>query len=83
MMIKDLSVSLEIDGHAVRGGTDQTIIQGNIAGGATAIGGANGSLGVTTFAVAANNQANFAGQSYVSNPTVVALLGSTATSWSF
>jgi hypothetical protein len=78
MMIKDLCVSKEIDGHAVRGGTDQFIGQANIAGGASAMGAGMGSLGVTTFAVAANNQSNAALQGYVSSPTVVSLLGSFA-----
>jgi hypothetical protein len=82
MMIKDLSLCNEIDGHAVIGGTEQTIGQFNAAGGATAIGGGIGSFGTTTFAVSANSQANLAGQTYVSSPTVVALLGSVAGSFS-
>jgi hypothetical protein len=83
MMINDLSLSVEIDGQAVRGGTDQTILQGNVAGGATAVGTGVGSFGTTTFAVSANNQANYASQTYVNSPTVVALLGSSAAAFSF
>jgi hypothetical protein len=79
MMIKNLSVSKELDAeamHTLCGGLQDTV-QGNASGSATAIG-LNGGIGNTTLALVAPTQTNVNAPSFVNEPVAVAIAGSTA-----
>jgi len=76
MMIKDLSVSKEIDGQAVRGGFMDTTQQNN-SGSAYAIS-ANRGIGSTAVAVVSPYQLNFNAPSFTNQPVAVGIAGSNA-----
>jgi hypothetical protein len=73
MMIKDLSVSKEIDGQAVRGGFQDTTQQNN-SGSAYAFS-ANSGIGSTAVALVAPNQLNFNAPSFTNQPVAVGIAG--------
>ena len=80
MMIKDLSVSNELDGKAMSalcGGLQDTA-QGNVSGSAGAIANGAGSIGTTAVSVVAPQQVNMNAPTFLNQPVAVALLGSTA-----
>ena len=76
LMIKDLSASKELDRQAmsaVRGGF-QDSLQGNLSGGALAVG-SNGGIGNATLAIAAPTQYNVNAPSFVNQPVAVGIAG--------
>ena len=76
MMIKNLSVSQELDAEAMAtlsGGLQDTV-QGNSAGGALAIG-SNGGIGNTTLALVAPTQYNVNAPSFTNEPVAVGIDG--------
>jgi hypothetical protein len=79
MMIKNLSVSQELDAEAMAtlcGGLQDTL-QANGSGSANAIG-VNGGIGNTTLAIAAPVQTNVNAPTFVNEPVAVAIAGSAA-----
>ena len=76
MMIKDLSVSKEIDGQAVRGGFLDTM-QGNLSGSAYAASTSTG-IGSTAVALVASTQTNLNAPSFTNQPVALGIAGSTA-----
>ena len=79
MMIKNLSVSKELDAAAMAtlcGGLQDTL-QGNVSGSATAIG-LNGGIGNTTLALVAPTQTNVNAPTFLNQPVAVAIAGSAA-----
>jgi hypothetical protein len=77
MIITNLSTSKELDGQAMaalRGGVEQTALQGNFSGSAGAAS-LNGGIGSTAVAVVAPQQANFACQYAQVQPVAVAIAG--------
>jgi hypothetical protein len=79
MMIKNLSVSKELDAAAMAtlcGGLQDTV-QGNASGSANALG-LNSGIGSTTLALVAPTQTNVNAPSFLNQPVAVAIAGSAA-----
>jgi hypothetical protein len=79
MMIKNLSVSKELDAeamHTLCGGLQDTV-QGNVSGSASALG-INSGIGSTTLALVAPSQTNVNAPSFVNEPVAVGIAGSPA-----
>jgi len=77
MMIKNLSVSKELDAAAMQtlcGGLQDTV-QGNASGSASALG-INSGIGSTTLALVAPTQTNVNAPSFVNEPVAVGIAGS-------